>query len=178
VDKKNGLEVVGRHLTTETNFSGCSISSVDEALNFAKNVGFPSHGLIIRADGSAGSVVAKGIVDENTLINLAKEILSQGNHVWMETDMRALFNPTRMEAIKQATLHLIEKMKSCCPTCRMPGFWITDYKKGLPCSWCHFPTESTLAVIWNCLHCNHSEEVMFPHEKREEDPMFCGVCNP
>ncbi len=178
LDRKHGLEVIGKHLTHETNFNGKLVESIEEAMEFTQNVGFPSHAVIIRESESTSDIIAKGITDSHTLLGLLSSHFEHQKTVWIETDMRALFNPTRMKAIEKATLHLIEKLKSACPKCSMPGFWATDYRTGLPCSLCHSPTQSTLASIWTCSACGYTEERTFPHQKYEEDPMYCDVCNP
>lgn len=178
VDKRHHFELIGKHLTTATNFAGELVCSFSEAMAFAERAGFPSHGLIIRENGKESDCLEKGIVDPQLLIQVVCAALNKRDHVWIETDMRAMFNPTRMKAIEQATLNLVEKLTSYCPKCGTPGFWITDYRAGLPCSWCHQPTESTLATIWGCTACSYSEEKKFPHQKYEEDPMYCGFCNP
>jgi hypothetical protein len=97
---------------------------------------------------------------------------------YVETDMRAMFNPSRMKIIEKATLKLVEKIKSVCPKCATPGFGIVDRKEGLPCSQCYFPTRSTLSYSYNCQKCNCTKVVEFPNGKLTEDPMYCDICNP
>jgi hypothetical protein len=43
--------------------------------------------------------------------------------------MRAMYNPSRMTVIQNATKKLVEKINSCCPHCNIPGFGITDAKE-------------------------------------------------
>ncbi len=177
-DLKYGLEVVGRHLTHETNLNGRFISSLEAAMQFAEEIGFPSHGLIIREQDAQSSIIAKGIVDIASFCAILTQRFRNQDEVWIETDMRAHFNPTRMRAIEKATSKLIDRLKSNCPQCHMPGYWITNYRKGLPCSLCHFPTQSVLADVYTCTSCGYSEEKMFPRNKQLEDPMYCDICNP
>jgi hypothetical protein len=177
-DTKHDLEVVGRHLTHETNLNGGFVTSLEAAVQFAEEVGFPSHGLIIREQDAQSSIIAKGIIDIETFHQILTPLFRSQNHVWIETDMRAMFNPTRMHAIEKATRNLIDRLKSNCPKCHMPGYWITNYRKGLPCSICHFPTQSVLADVYTCSSCGYSEEKMFPQNKQLEDPMYCDICNP
>jgi hypothetical protein len=92
--------------------------------------------------------------------------------------MRAMFNPTRMNVIEKATQKLVQKIKSTCPQCQMPGFGITDAKKGLKCSLCSSPTNSILSYIYVCQHCQFIKEEMYPHNKTTEDPTYCDYCNP
>jgi hypothetical protein len=92
--------------------------------------------------------------------------------------MRAMYNLSRMTVIENATKKLVAKVHSCCPQCNIPGFGITDAKKGLECSLCGSATNSTLSYIYICQHCQHTKEAMYPNKKTTEDPMYCDYCNP
>lgn len=178
VDRKNNLEIVGRKLSTETNFRGAEIKSLTEAISFAEEVGFPKHGLIIRESKESIKEICKGIIDAHQLDFIVKTKLNHSDSLWVETDMRAMHNPTRLKVIEQATENLISKMQSKCPSCAFPGFWITDVKAGLPCSLCRSATKSTLAHVYACQKCNYSEERKYPNSLTVEDPMYCDFCNP
>jgi len=178
IDKKNNLEIIARELTTETNFKGAPINSEGHLLEFAKAVSFPSHGIIIRDSQEDFKEIEKGITDWGLLKNKFDYFLKKYNQVYLETDMRALYNPSRMKVIETATHKLVEKINKLCPICKTPGFSITDRKKGLPCSQCNFPTKSTLYAIYSCKKCNYSIQDKFPNKKLTEDPMFCDICNP
>lgn len=178
LDRKNKIEIVGKALSTNTNFDGKVIKSLLEGLDFAKQVHFPSHGLIIKDKKEAPTVIYKGIINPLLYEELIDNTLHTHGQVWVETDMRALFNPTRLKIIEQATANLIEKMKSHCPACKTPGYWVVDHKTGLPCDLCHSPTKSTLAHLYGCLKCDYKNEVKFPNKKTVEDPSFCDYCNP
>ncbi len=178
IDTKNKIEVIVRELSTSTNFNGKEIQSLKELVAFAEEIGFPEHGLILRKSKSENSEIYKGITEKETLIKTFEQLFSKYNSVYVETDMRAMHNPSRMNVIEQATQKLVEKIKSCCPQCQMPGFGITDAKKGLACSLCGSPTNSTLSFISTCQHCQYTKEDMYPNQKTEEDPTFCNYCNP
>jgi len=47
---------------------------------------------------------------------------SRTGKVFIETDVRAHANPTRMKNIEKATHDLISKLNSTCPNCGAPGF--------------------------------------------------------
>lgn len=178
IDKKNNLEIIARELSTETNFSYKEISHEQELLDFASQVSFPSHGLILRKSREESTGIVKGITDRSILLDTYRAMASAYPVVYVETDMRAMFNPTRMSVIETATKKLIEKIQSTCPQCQIPGFSITDAKNGLRCDLCGSPTRSVLAYIYQCTHCGFSEEKMYPHNKQTEDPMYCDRCNP
>lgn len=178
LDRKNNLEIVGKELTTATNLSGQFVNSYTEALRFARICGFPRHGLILRETESKGQIFEKGVSDVSTLHSKLNHLLEKHQKIWIETDMRAMYNPTRMKAIEKATLNLAEKMNSLCPSCSTPGYWIQEVTKGLPCSWCDMPTQSTLSVKYECLKCGHATTVKNPNGREAEDPMYCDHCNP
>lgn len=178
IDKKNNLEIIGRELSTETNFNGREIKTEEELFEFANSVGFPSHGLILRKGREENADIFKGITDEKQLKNVFGHLQQKYGSLYVETDMRALYNPTRMGVIETAAIKLMDKINSLCPQCSLPGFGITDAKSGLKCSLCGSPTRSTLSYIRQCIHCHYLEEEMFPHKKEDEDPMYCDFCNP
>lgn len=178
IDKKNKLEIIARELSTETNFNGKEIKTENELIDFALSIGFPAHGLILRKSKDDPSEIHKGITDLEILKKTFKQLNTNYHSVYAETDMRAMYNPTRMNVIKVATEKLVEKIKSVCPECQMPGFGITHAKKGLECSLCGSPTNSTLSYIYQCLHCNYTKEEMYPNKREKEDPMYCDYCNP
>jgi hypothetical protein len=178
IDTKNNLEIIVRELSMETNFNGIEITNEQELLDFADLAKFPSHGLILRQSKSENSNVIKGITSLKDLKNSFHLLHEKFSTVYIETDMRAMYNPSRMSVIENATKKLVEKINSCCPQCNIPGFGIKDTKKGLKCALCNSPTNSTLSYIYTCQHCEHTKEEMYPHEKTTEDPMYCDYCNP
>lgn len=178
IDFKNNLEIVAKQLSTETNFNGKYIDNVEELLDFAFQVKFPSHGLILKEQETNFTKVYKGIRDKVELIELFNKIKNTFGKVFVETDMRANYNPTRMRIIEKATGKLVEKIKNKCPKCETPGFDITTFNRGLPCGQCNSPTQSILSVIYNCKKCNNLLEKMYPNNIQSEDPMYCDYCNP
>jgi hypothetical protein len=178
IDKKNHLEIIVRELSTETNFNGKEIESEKELLEFAHSVKFPTHGLILRKSKNDHRTIIKGITDAVQLKEAFNKLLDGSNSVYAETDMRALYNPSRMKVIEAAAKKLISKIKAVCPQCSTPGFGITEASKGLACSLCGSATQSTLKYIYVCQHCAYTKEEMYPHGKTNEDPMYCDHCNP
>jgi hypothetical protein len=173
MDLENQLEIAVSKISTNTNYAHQQVSSWKELREFAIEVGFPSHALILRTE----TKLQKGISDWQTLKDTFKEIQLSGAAVQAETDMRAMFNPTRMKVIEKATSLLIHKINSACPVCSYPGFDIVERKEGLPCLLCQNPTSLTLSVTRGCQHCNHQVENLFP-DGEHSDPMYCHYCNP
>jgi ribosomal protein L37E len=178
VDLKNKLEIFVAELSTSTNFSGREIHDEEELNAFAEQAGFPEHGLILRKSKDSMDDLHKGIRDSDTLFNVFGALFSQYGTVYVETDMRAMCNPTRLEVIKKATEKLLQKIASVCPDCGIPGFGITDAEKGLPCSQCGFPTQSVKAHIFTCGSCGFQKTHLYPNQKKVENPQYCHRCNP
>lgn len=178
VDKINGLEIIVRELSTETNFNGSEIKTKEKLLEFAANANFPSHGLILRKSRYEFADIVKGITNVEELINVFNSLIDKFGTAYIETDMRAMYNPTRMKVIESVAKKLIKKINTLCPVCNLPGFGITNAKEGLPCELCNFPTRSTISYIYSCQKCNYKKEEKYPKGKQTEDPMYCDYCNP
>ena len=175
-DYKNNLSIWTSLLSTETNFNSLEISNTKQLADFAKSIGFPSHNLILLS--SDRSRIRK---DFNTLeeANHALVELTIGNgRCIVETDMRAMNNPTRMKVIEELTHKLVKKVNASCPSCNTPGFDVIRVNIGLPCMACKAKTSSTLSLVKGCLSCNYEELIEYPNNKQEEDPMYCNYCNP
>lgn len=177
-DFKNDLEIVAKEISLDTNFNGQKISTEADLLEFAKKVKFPSHGLILKNEEVHFSTLFKGIQSVEILLEKFHYLMQYKDSVYVETDMRALYNPTRMQVIEKVTLQLVEKMKSLCPSCQTPGFDVVQAVSGLPCQLCKRPTRSTLYHTYECKKCEYSINKMFPRNIQYEDPMYCDTCNP
>jgi len=178
VDKKNNLEIWAYEISTKTNFDGAEMNSFDELLTFAKAAKFPSHGLILRKSKDEVEDIFKGITLRKDLKKHFNYLFEKYGKVYVETDMRAMYNPTRMKVIKSATINLIQKINCLCPACNAPGFSVTKAMPGLPCSDCGMPTRSTLTHIYECKLCKHKIEKHYPNGLFKEEPTFCDFCNP
>ena len=176
VDRLNGVEIVGRELSTDTNFDSAEITSEQELRDFAERVGFPEHALILRA-AKAGEL-AKGLHDWDALLFAYRRMVTAHGKVTAETDMRAMHNPRRMQVIAQAAQRMVERALVTCAECRTPGFGLVDIRRGLPCGWCGTPTEGVLALVNGCAKCGHREELPPPDGRASADPQWCPVCNP
>jgi predicted Zn-ribbon and HTH transcriptional regulator len=181
LDQENDLEIIGEVFSMETNFNHQTISSLEEAEEFAHKVGFPEHGLVISFNNiSTGKTqFIKGITSKENLINSVETAIKNTNGKFhIETDMRAMYNPTRMKNIAFATQDLINKINSLCPQCHTPGFMINQKIPGLPCELCHQPTSLIKAVIFQCQKCGFTQQQLFPNNQEFADPSLCEYCNP
>jgi hypothetical protein len=177
-DRKNGLEIYARELSLHTNFSASQIKSREELDAFLDCVKFPSHAVILKKDQQSTQGMVKGITSPEVLYSLSEDLLAKNGSVFLETDMRAMHNPTRMEVIATAAKKLAAKISSLCPQCSTPGFDITAAEPGLPCIQCRYPTASVLKYVYSCSKCSYTKEEFYPHHKKFEDPMYCDMCNP
>lgn len=178
MDAKNDLEIVVREISMNTNFSASIIKNEAELLEFANRVQFPSHGLILKQSENNYSIVIKGITDLDSLKKHFHDFKNEYGSAYVETDMRANFNPTRINVIEKTAQKLLQAVKSTCPNCDTPGFTISKALPGLPCSWCNTPTSSTLSFLYLCKKCGFTKEEFYPHQKKTEDPTYCNLCNP
>jgi hypothetical protein len=178
IDTQNHIEVTVREISTTTNFSGKQILTHNELMEFADQAGFPTHGLILRGSKQEYTDIHKGIRDRDSLQQAFDHLIARHKSVYVETDMRALHNPMRMQVIAAATEKLVQAIHFTCPNCHMPGFGVAEAIKGLACRLCGSPTNSTLSYVYKCQHCAFTQEERYPHQKTAEDPTFCDFCNP
>jgi hypothetical protein len=178
MDTSNNLEIISREVSMETNFGGSYVEDESALMKFAEKAQFPSHGLIVRNHKDDFSYILKGITNQKTLVESFYNCKHQFRSAYVETDMRALYNPSRMKVIASAAGKLISSALSKCPSCAMPGFDITEYRQGLPCELCGLATSSVLFALYTCNHCNFKKKALFPNGKETEDPMYCNYCNP
>lgn len=177
-DVKNSLEILGRHVSTHTNFNAKEVSDWKALQLFAEQVKFPSHALILRPAVDVYSEMQKGICTWEKLEEVFHSLKEKFGSVYVETDMRAHFNPSRMAVIQRATEDLVRMLKSVCPSCNAPGYGVVEVFPGLPCEICGMPTASTHKHLYRCQHCSHSSEHLYPRGKKKESPMYCSFCNP
>jgi len=179
VDKKEKLEICGQCANSETNYAHGIIAGWQEAEEFAKKAGFPEHQLVLRPDDDRHQSVVKGISTWEHLQDAFSWACSNSpaGKVFLETDMRAHANPTRMNNIKKAAEDLAKKIDQQCPSCDTPGFAVTSIKKGLPCEWCGRPTEEVKARVFACKRCSFEKEESEPHGQKAPAG-HCQYCNP
>jgi hypothetical protein len=178
LDKKNQLEIVAREISLETNFDARLIKNKADLVDFIQRVQFPSHALIVKKDKIDHSFLRKGIQQEKELMECVEYCFKNYGQAYIETDMRAIFNPTRMKIIEVAMNKLIENIQSTCPNCNSPGFVVKEVITGLPCELCNYPTKSILYHKFICSSCSLEIKKKYPHGKVFEDPMYCDQCNP
>jgi hypothetical protein len=178
LDDERELEVVGT-AQGAARFSHRLAADWAAAQAFARESGFPEHHLVVRPQGEDDPRIRKGVDSWPKFEAAFARALEQSASglVFLETDLRAHANPTRMENIRLAAEDLAKRLCSRCPACSMPGFWIVERISGLVCAKCGAPTRETRAEILGCLKCAHRES-RERTEPRYADPGRCDYCNP
>jgi hypothetical protein len=178
IDQKYQLEMTGFSSASAQN-AHAYVHHWEELEKFAQTALFPSHYLVIKPTDEYHPQSIKNISDTKQLKNAFEWALALSSKgvVYVENDLRAFANPTRMENIRKATVDLANKMNSICPACQMPGYWIQDVQRGLPCNACGMPTDQEVAKIWACLKCDHSDKEGMK-VLRFANPSQCQHCNP
>jgi len=179
-DARDGSTFDHKYLSLDTVFSGEACTSLAQVTAFAQRMKFPEHGLVLRTkvNWRPGDVQEKGIHDADRLLSAASNLLTANGTVWVETDMRAMTNPTRMRVIGETAQRFAAELARGCPQCGHFFFRITGTRQGLPCELCCWPTESIRSYTRECRACAYSAEEARPDGKKVEQPTFCGNCNP
>jgi uncharacterized protein with PIN domain len=179
IDRKRKIEIYGIYESADTNADSAYIFDKYDLEQFVKKTGFPSHHIIMRPDHAKCKKNVQYINREELLLPSFEYCLnhSRKKRVFIETDMRAHANPTRMINIQKATEKLLEKVLSQCPKCNTIGYSIVRKNKGLPCEQCGQPSELIIKYTYQCHSCGHIEEKLYP-EGRFAPMMYCYQCNP
>ena len=177
IDDTLGIEVVGV-ASGKTRFSHLLTANWEEAETFARAVGFPEHGLVARPQHEDDPRIHKGITAWETLREAFRWACGEASNgcAFLETDVRAHMNPTRMEMIGQAAQDLARKLCTLCPTCDAPGFQLAERVPGLPCEDCGASTREARADIHRCVRCGH--QVTMERPEKVAPAGRCDFCNP
>ncbi len=175
IDLKNDLEIYGVHRTTEVCYEKKSITNWNALKDFLKQIDFPHQNVIIKNKEEEGKIICKDALTYEQI----KQSLQNSKitfPIYIETDLRAMHNPTRIKSIEKAIENLLQNIQSVCPKCYNPGFVITQTQSGLPCVACGLPTKNIAYTIKNCRKCSY--ELKEKINKEYEEPQFCDFCNP
>lgn len=175
LERQSGNLVIGYHLTTETNFAQTLARTWPDSEKFATQIGFPDHAIVVM-ETQNGPVLAKGLCNREDFQSLCMAEIKRLGSVWLETDMRAHLNPTRMTSIGKAAGDLLHRLQARCPTCKHPD-WVPQVKGGRPCALCRAPTNEPWIENYLCTACGHQEEKLIDPDRKGE-PRHCSFCNP
>lgn len=178
IDDELGLEVVAR-----AQGAGCQAhlrtDDWDAAEAFARRLGFPAQGLLLRPDHADDPRILKNLDSWPALAAQfgALRAQSASGQVFIETDGRAHANPTRRAMIASAAEDLAARLTRRCPSCAAPGCGRIESLPGLPCAVCETPTLQAYADRFGCPRCAH-RETHLRSDRESADPRHCPYCNP
>jgi hypothetical protein len=137
----------------------CVVEPSSDIEGFLKQAGFPDHAMIVRPNcwDKTCESLTKGITDIAELertIRLAASLSVDGK-AFLQNDMRAHMNPTRMAAIGQLADQLCVRVKSTCPECDMPGFGTEDSQIDVPCEMCGLSISDVSDKTDGCVSCGY-----------------------
>lgn len=158
IDDEQGLEIVG-HAKSEANHVHLLTGDWAAAKAFARLAAFPAHHQVVRPEGENDLRLRKGIAawTELEAAFAWAQAQSATGQVFLESDLRAHANPTRMENIRRAAEDLVARLRSLYPACGAP-------------------TRETLAEVQGCL--TYAHRVTHQHTDPEvADPGRCDHCN-
>lgn len=160
-----------------TNFSHLDLRQGDDPSHFLQNIQFGTHALNVRGLAH-DAILAKGIVDEAVLYDLLQSAFKSYSVIRLETDMRAMHNPTRMHVIALAANKLAKRLSRLCPACQHYGFGDVTLSGALSCVSCG--GESTLHKEreLGCVFCDFTFSMPRNDGLQAADPQYCLACNP
>ena len=111
IDDRLGIEIIATS-AGKTNFSHRLVESWEEAEDFARSAGFPEHHLVVRPADENHPELRKGLADWASLEDAVTWALNfaPNRRAFVETDMRAFANPTRLENIRLAAEDLARRL--------------------------------------------------------------------
>lgn len=185
IDREQGLELLEQRLELRTNYSQRLLAPGDDPAPWLAQVGFPRHAVIARPASltvcaATAALLFKGLRTPQELqaaLQTCRHADPQGQ-VWLETDMRAHHNPTRMASIRRLGFALVRRLRSPCPACGSPGWGVVDRVPGLPCAACGLATALVRHEVLGCAACSHRLHKPRRDGRTAADPAHCATCNP
>ena len=181
IDRKRDFHLHLSCISEKTNYRMEMLDSLEKLQQFAQAVQFASHGLILRPDHrQSDGMLFKGIDSMDALEAAFREARHQSlnGQVWVETDMRAHLNPSRMAVIGELAEQMAQRLATPCPQCQTPGWGAVRAETGLECRWCGTKTELVKAEIFGCAKCAYEERTSRADGLTAADPGSCLFCNP
>lgn len=178
-DRKLNLFISEYLISTNTNYSQFEVTkdnyNTDDYFKWLNRVAFPSHALIIK---HYSDILYKGVFSFEELESFLISDLNKYGKLILESDMRAMMNPTRMEVIKELAYKLAKRIARSCKKCDSPGFGKIEHAGNLLCSWCNRESKIAKYRDYKCLKCDYFEREEIDPDKVFIDPRCCQYCNP
>lgn len=174
-DRTNELFIYEYEISTDTNLNEIEITAHTDYSDFLTKTKFPSHALILKANNQ---VLAKGITQQDELEVLIKNNLTTFKYLKLETDMRAMYNPSRMKVINNLAYKLAQRVANNCIKCNTPGFGLLKTSGALICELCLSPTKIKKYNNYCCIKCDYTIQTLINPEVEFANPRYCDYCNP
>ncbi len=180
IDAKSGLVAMEHSVDLNPCYASWETRRMIDIADQIRATGFPDQAMIVRPNNGPGAIVQKGV---QTFENLEAAIV-QAAHVssdglaFVQTDMRAHFNPKRMMSIELLAKKFADRLCLTCRSCGAPGWGVKGTEAGLPCSWCGAPTAWVLHELMGCFMCDNEASQPRSDGLTEADPAHCPYCNP
>lgn len=154
------------------------LSHKKEYDDFLEKARLPSHAIIVRALDSETTWIDKGIRQHEQLKTSIEKAFEYSDTVRLETDMRAMMSPLRMQVIKSLAIKLEKRIQQHCPQCQTPGFGKVTTDGNLTCQSCDTATRLYRRKVLSCLKCEYKT-----YQERDDGLAFsdhknCPYCNP
>lgn len=174
IDKLTSIVIYSKSGTSDTNYFSQEISQLERLDLLEKTL----KGTCFILKNTDGKILIKGTASFEIIKEIGTEEIKKSGSITVETDLRAMNNPLRMQYIGKAAEKLAEKLKSNCPKCEQIGFSIEKSIPGLPCEICEFPSSYPKNDIKVCLSCGFEEIVAPRHQQVDLEQQYCQICNP
>ena len=178
VDDTRGIVLCETLTDPAPRYDHATLALGEDAAPFLSRIGFPDHAVVVRPN--TGGMAFKGLRDAGKVVEAIARAAgdSRDGRAFVQTDMRAHMNPTRMALLSRLAQRLFARAATPCPACSTPGFGRVGLERGLPCAWCAAPTDLVRAELFGCTLCNWKETRPRGDGLSEADPGTCPACNP
>lgn len=182
VDDTRGIVITEHLLVDAPAYAHAEVAHARQLEEFLSRIGFPDHAVIVKPNlpATPPAPLRKGLRSARAVAEAVARCTasSRDRLAFVQTDMRAHMNPTRMAAIGDLARRLGARAALSCPACAMPGYGRVDVQTGLPCCCCGHPSELVRYEIFGCAACAHRQRLPRADGLACADPGQCPRCNP
>ena len=179
VDDENDIVISEFFRSFEITVTKLTVAPDQDLTEFLLTADFPNHGLIVRPNSEKISNCIKGITSFEDLVQAIKisSKTSPDGLVVVESDLRALYSPSRQKNIEQVANLLARRVIQLCPNCQSPGWGQVGYEKGLVCVDCDQLNPNAIRQEkLGCVKCDYAD--LGKVIAITLDPANCNYCNP
>ncbi len=180
IDAKSGLVAMEHSVDLTPCYASWETRRMIDIADQIRATGFPDQAMIVRPNNGPRAIVQKGLQTFETLeaAIVQAAVVSNDGLAFVQTDMRAHFNPKRMMSIELLAKKFADRLCQTCRSCSAPGWGVKGTEAGLPCSWCGAPTAWILHELMGCFMCDNQASQPRSDGLTEADPAHCPCCNP